>query len=204
LLLLAIGGGSLLRIPSDLAWVARRAFASLTIKLVVLIGVFVALPIVLYGQFEMGDRKMRDLVARGIQQQSWLIAQALKPVLGDRTMPSQSVLDGELAKYAADGTTLDLMFRPAGVEPDHGFYYVASTASGRLDQLDEELDGLLAHGVLARLSHTCSWDVPSELRYVASAAARAGTGLRRAPPQRDSVPPLGSLPPARPAQSVLA
>ncbi len=160
-----IAGAAPRRTLTRVAGLGRRVFASLTIKLVVLIGVFVALPIVLYGQFETGDRKMRDLVARGVQQQSWLIAQALKPIFSGPTMPPQSVLDKELRKYASDGTTLDLMFRPDS-RSDHGFYYVASTASGGLKKLDDQLDGLLAHGVLARLSHSCSWDTPSELHYI--------------------------------------
>src|SRR6202012_2011432 len=42
--------------------VARQLGASLTVKLVGLVGIFIALPIVLYGQFEDADRQMRDLV----------------------------------------------------------------------------------------------------------------------------------------------
>lgn len=136
-------------------------------KLVVLIGVFIALPFVLYGQFQTGDRKMRALVTSGIAQQSWLIAQAMKPVLNGSAMPQPAVLDRELAKYAADGTTLDLMFRPSR-SPSGEFYYVASAASRRPAELQRELDGLLAHGVLSRLPQTCSFNVPSQLRYAAT------------------------------------
>jgi len=144
----------------------RRFGASLTVKLVVLVGVFIALPIVLYGQFEAGDRKMRDLVARGIQQQSWLVAQALGPVLDGRAIPSPEVLDRELKKYTTDGTKLDLMFRPAQSHAEHGFYFVASSMLGGGDKIGRELDGLLAHGILGSLTETCSWDVASELRYI--------------------------------------
>ncbi len=37
----------------------RRLAASLTLKLAALIGLFVALPIVLYGQFESADSQMQ-------------------------------------------------------------------------------------------------------------------------------------------------
>ena len=72
--------------PKDAAprsWLetARRLGASLTLKLVGLVGIFIALPIVLYSQFESADRQMRDLVTRAIQDRSKLIGHALAPVL---------------------------------------------------------------------------------------------------------------------------
>src|SRR5690348_5435629 len=74
------GGRPSPRIP---AWrqAIRRLAASLTLKLVALIGIFIALPIVLYGQFESADRQMRDLVTRAIQDRSALISEALAPKL---------------------------------------------------------------------------------------------------------------------------
>src|SRR5438445_8113446 len=59
----------------------RRLAASLTVKLVALVGIFVALPVVLYGQFESADRQMRELVTRAIRDRSGLIADALAPTL---------------------------------------------------------------------------------------------------------------------------
>ena len=53
--------------------------ASLTLKLVGLVGIFAALPIVLYGQFESADRQMRELVTRAIQDRSKMIGHALAP-----------------------------------------------------------------------------------------------------------------------------
>ncbi len=44
-----------------------------------LVAIFVALPVVLYGQFESADRQMRDLVTRAIQDRSALISEALAP-----------------------------------------------------------------------------------------------------------------------------
>src|SRR5882762_1971760 len=67
----------------------RRFAASLTLKLVALVGIFVALPVVLYGQFESADHQMRTLVTRAIQDRSILIAAALTPALKetDPTVP---------------------------------------------------------------------------------------------------------------------
>src|SRR3546814_15048607 len=49
----------------DAIRVMRRLGASLTLKLLALVGVFIALPIVLYGQFESAAAQRRELVARG-------------------------------------------------------------------------------------------------------------------------------------------
>src|SRR3546814_17516809 len=65
----------------------RRLAHSLTLKMVLLIGVFIALPIVLSGQIESADTKHRDLVRRGTHQRSCLTAQPLTPCLYAPTGP---------------------------------------------------------------------------------------------------------------------
>ncbi len=126
--------------------------------------IFAALPIVLYGQFESADRKTRDLVARSIQHRSWLIAQALAPILDRPESPPSESLNGQLRKYAEDGTILKLMFQPSAAGGGGKFYYVASAPQIGSDQLGPELDGLAKHGILQRLSQSCSWDEPIEVR----------------------------------------
>ena len=66
----------------------RRLAASLTLKLAALIGLFVALPIVLYGQFESADSQMQVLVTRAIQDRSALIAEALAPMSSTVSRPA--------------------------------------------------------------------------------------------------------------------
>src|SRR5690242_1168142 len=108
---------------------ARRLGASLTLKLVGLVGIFIALPIVLYSQFESADRQMRDLVTRAIQDRSKLIGHALAPVLKTTEPGNDGVLNAELNKFASDGTVLKLMLQPpapAGEAQDSGFFFVAS------------------------------------------------------------------------------
>jgi two-component system, OmpR family, sensor histidine kinase ChvG len=143
----------------------RRFAASLTLKLIALIGIFVALPIVLYGQFESADRQMRDLVTRAIQDRSSLIADAITPSLKNMDPSSQVALNADLAKYSSDGTILKLMFQP-GAEHDAGrFYFVASAPQIRADEVAAELDELRQRGILQRLSDACAWDAKNEIRY---------------------------------------
>src|ERR1700694_5177245 len=74
----------------------HRLAASLTLKLVALIGIFAALPVVLYGQFESADRQMRDLVTRALQDRSALIADALTPTLKNVDPKGQVALNADL------------------------------------------------------------------------------------------------------------
>src|SRR5258708_39799461 len=143
----------------------RRFAASLTLKLIALVGIFVALPIGLYGQFESADRQMRDLVTRAIQDRSSLIADALAPSLKNMEPGSQAALNADLAKYSSDGTILKLMFQP-GAEHDAGrFYFMASAPQIRADEVAAELDELRQRGILQRLSDACIWDASNEIRY---------------------------------------
>ena len=143
----------------------RRLAASLTLKLVALIGIFVALPIVLYGQFESADRQMRDLVTRAIQDRSGLIAEALTPKLTTTDKNVRAALNEDLARYASDGTILKLMFQPSEERHAGRFYFVASAPKIRADEVAAELDELGHRGILQRISDACMWDAANELRY---------------------------------------
>jgi two-component system sensor histidine kinase ChvG len=140
---------------------------------VALVGIFIALPVVLYGQFESADRQMRDLVTRAIQDRSALIADALTPTLKNVDPKSQVTLNTDLAKYGSDGTILKLMFQPAAQrdagsapERDGGrFYFVASAPQIRADEVSAELDELRHRGILQHLSDACMWDATNEIRY---------------------------------------
>jgi len=137
---------------------------------VALIGIFAALPVVLYGQFESADRQMRDLVTRALQDRSALIADALAPTLKNiDPNKGQVALNADLAKYSSDGTILKLMFQPAAEHDAAGvarrFYFVASAPQIRADEVSAELDELSHRGILQRLSDVCMWDTTNEIRY---------------------------------------
>lgn len=130
-----------------------------------LVGVFIALPIVLYSQFESADRQTRDLVIRAIQDRSHLIASALAPTLQGTEAEARSRLNEELGKYGSSGTILKLMFQPAGERANGRFYFVASAPAVTAEDVVTDLDELASHGVLQRLSDTCRQDVTNEIRY---------------------------------------
>lgn len=130
-----------------------------------LVGIFFALPVVLYWQFESADRQMRELVTRAIQDRSGLIADALRPVLKETDTTFPLALNHELAKYGSAGTVLKLMFQPAAERESGRFYFVASAPTVHGDAVAAELDELGNRGILQRLSEACRWDATDEIRY---------------------------------------
>src|SRR6185437_12491290 len=145
--------------------IGRQIGSSLTVKLVLLVGVFIALPVLLAGQFEGADRKMRDLVSRGIERQSRLIAEALQPLL-DTPEKLPSDLSRKLANFAGDNTSLKLMLRPSAGPGAGAFYFVAAAPAVGDGQVNGELDRLGREGVLAELLPTCNWKTPTQVRHI--------------------------------------
>ncbi len=159
-----IAGALPQRIPRELGKFGRILGASLTVKLLGLVGIFIALPIILYGQFEQVDRQTRSVVTASMQHQNWLVAQALTPMLDRPERPPHRSLNGELARFAAPGTRLSLLFNPTGGDAS-AFYYVASTVVASELELTTELESLNRNGVLQRLVETCTWDKPIDISF---------------------------------------
>jgi len=143
----------------------RRLADSLTLKLAALIAIFVALPVVLYGQFESADRQMRVLVTRAVQDRSRLIADALGPVLREVDTAAPMSLNRELARYASSGTVLKLMFQPPAERTAGKFYLVGSAPLRQPEEIAADLEELGKLGILKRLSQACTWDAGDEIRY---------------------------------------
>src|SRR5579862_264958 len=144
---LAIAGTAPRRRPAEAFRPVQRFVTSLTAKLIILVGIFIALPILVYGQFEHADSKLRELVTRSIQHRNWLIAQALKPVLDQPGKMPSGQLSEALAKYGDDGTNLQLMVRPAKPSSENRFFFVAAAPPVTPDQVNAQLDGLAGHGI---------------------------------------------------------
>lgn len=159
--------GAIRRLRPD-GWRRRLhlAAASLTLKLLLLIGIFVALPIVLYGQFESADRQNREMVAQSLRRDGWLIAQGLAGLVKNQDNMPPLDLNAALEKYAGNGTILKLMFQPKPVEwAEPRFFFIASAPRVSAEQMKPDLDMLERHGILASLANSCSWDKPLDIRY---------------------------------------
>lgn len=140
-----------------------RFIGSLSFKLVLLVTIFAMLPFVLYGHLERADRQTRNLLTDSIQRRSWLIAQAVTPLLEKEGTTPGPELNDTLAKFAQDGTILKLAFRPAG--QDSKFFLVATAPSISAHLMDPDLDALAVQGVLTSLEDSCTWEAPINFRY---------------------------------------
>ncbi|WP_158240697.1 sensor histidine kinase [Telmatospirillum siberiense] len=128
-------------------------------------GIFAALPIVLYGQFEKADRQTRNLVAENIRHYGWLVAQALAPILDRSDDLAGPELAASLERFSEDGTILKLMFQPKLKSGSEGFYFIAAAPKISASQMGADLDVLGRHGILKSLADSCRWDKPVEIRY---------------------------------------
>jgi two-component system, OmpR family, sensor histidine kinase ChvG len=142
----------------------RRLAGSLTLKLVVLVGIFALLPVILYGEFRTADQDKRDIVSDSVQRQGKLIAEALGPLLDSGRSPPLNDLNAALRRYGDGGMVLKLMFRPAEGGAQDSFYYVASVPVRGSEELDAEREQLVRHGVLQQLSQSCAGDAPLSIR----------------------------------------
>src|SRR5262249_14112251 len=144
-----------------------RIYRSLLSKLLLLLLAFIAVPIALYVTFHQADRERQALLLASIQAQSRLVAVGLEPLLqrGDPTAFTDA--GNELARYAAGGPPLRLLFRPrsgrqAGAA---GFYLVAAAPQIAANAVAQESSQLIAQGVLDNVAQSCSIDRPRTQRY---------------------------------------
>ncbi|MBM3485764.1 MAG: PAS domain S-box protein [Alphaproteobacteria bacterium] len=132
-------------------------------KLLLLV-VFAAVPIIVYGQFREADREKAQLVLRATQEQSRLIAHAIQPLLvsGAGTLP---MMMDRLKELAGPNVNVKVLFRPAGASDASAFFYVAGNPPVANEHLAELRHRLLQQGVLDQLDDTCDQDVPLAHRY---------------------------------------
>ena len=131
-------------------------------KLALLVVILVALPILLYRQFEAADQKNRALVSNALQRQSALIALGLQPLL-DTPGGMPANLNNDLAKYAGDGMSLKLMLSPRS-QANGAFFYVAAAPDRDPAWLDADLQKLNHNGILRQLAPTCADETAAEIR----------------------------------------
>jgi two-component system sensor histidine kinase ChvG len=143
----------------------RRIFRSLGSKLVLLMIVFLAVPVILYNEFRQADEEQQTLLMESVREQGRLIAQSLRPLL-ERQGPSPLLnLNEEVSRFAAPQTGVKVLYRPAGEVGVSGFYFVASEPPVPPSQLDEEKNRLIERGVFDNLAQSCWGELSMALRH---------------------------------------
>ena len=137
---------------------------SLTVRLVLLVTIFVAVPLILYTRFQAADYEKQQLLLQAVRDKGLLIARALEPTLARADAIPYFRLGEELARFASGPVSLKLLLRPAATAPDAlGFFYIASAPPVPTDALDIERRRLIDDGTLFRLVQSCAGDVPLSL-----------------------------------------
>ncbi|MBP2231085.1 two-component system sensor histidine kinase ChvG [Azospirillum agricola] len=140
------------RTSGRLRWLWR----SLASRLVLLTLVFLAVPVLLYDQFQRADEASQLLLLHSAQRQGELIARALEPELAVIDRSALPALSGTLARFADERTRLKLLVRPRAGSGAEAFYYVAAAPGLPTADLDVERRQLLGQGVLDRLGTSCA------------------------------------------------
>jgi two-component system sensor histidine kinase ChvG len=137
---------------------------SLTVRALVVLALFVALPVVLYLTFRQADVDRQRLLMESIRVKGLTVGRVLEERLQRADMIPLFRLGEELARFQTEGVSLRLLFRPHDGPPDAGFLYVASAPPVQPADLEAERSRLAATGVLAQLGESCAGDLPMALR----------------------------------------
>jgi len=144
---------------------------SLTVRALVVLALFIALPVVLYLTFRQADIDRQRLLLESIRVKGLTVGRVLEERLQRADMIPLFRLGEELARFQTEGVSLRLLFRPHDAAPGAGFLYVASAPPVQPADLEAERLRLEAIGVLSQLGESCAGDLPLALRV-----ERAGRG----------------------------
>lgn len=142
-----------------------KLFRSFAVKLALLAGIFLAVPLVLYGQFKEADREQRRQLLDSVQRQGDLVAQGLSPLLGNFDGDAVPRIKLMLDRMAQPGVSIKLLLRPAEGSGSRGFFYIASVPTVPVEYLERERAELTETGVLDRLPDTCDGGQPLAVEY---------------------------------------
>lgn len=129
-----------------------RSYAA---KLAVLLIILVCLPIVVYQQLQLADQQRSAVLRQGIQEEGWLISQALMPHLENFDGDSVGVLVSMLERLGAGRSRIRLLFRPRIFASAEDFLLVASVPTEDSGDLVREQLQPLGQGIISELPRTC-------------------------------------------------
>ncbi len=141
------------------------ALRSLISKILLLLVVFIAVPVILYNEFRRADQEKQVLLSESLQEQGRLMAESLRPLLQREGGSPLLALPKEVERLTAPGTGVKVLYRPKDQVGVEGFYLVAAEPAVPPAYLERERDALIERGVLGNLVSTCAAE-PIALRHV--------------------------------------
>lgn len=140
-----------------------RSFAA---KLLLLSGVFIAVPVILYFEFKSADAEQNSLLLQSVQEEGRLIALALTPLLERFDGKSADALAKEVERFGAGHVNVKLLFRPQEAAQPENFFYIASSPAVSSEYLERERQELADSGIVPRLGESCEGNLPRSARYM--------------------------------------
>lgn len=138
---------------------------SLGAKLALMVAIFLAVPVILYQQFQQADREKSQLLLESVREQGRIIAAGLAPILSRQDPSPLIAVPLILPELSGSRINTKVLYRPAGGEGAQGFFYVAASPPVSAAFLESERERLTQQGVLDQLATSCALDLPAALRY---------------------------------------
>ncbi|MFO0996210.1 MAG: HAMP domain-containing sensor histidine kinase [Alphaproteobacteria bacterium] len=154
----------------DIATRSQHLWRSLGAKLIALVVIFFAVPVILYDQFQAADREKRALLLKLVQDQGRVLAESLRPRLETFDWRSNPGKATQLLPFHETGLHVRLLFRPIGETGARNFFYVASTPAVSTESLEQDRAELLHAGVLDKLGDSCEGGTSLATRYLSPAS----------------------------------
>lgn len=138
---------------------------SFTLKLFVLAAILLAVPLLLWWQFEDAERQQSELLHNAVDQTGRVVAAMLRPHFANfRNEPAKALREA-LQGAALVNTNVKVLVRLAGARPDD-FIYIASAPPLPATYLQKERRDLIQSGILQRLAPTCDRATDLEVNFV--------------------------------------
>ena len=142
-----------------------KVWRSLAMKLVLLVAVFVAVPLIVYNELRTADERQQAFLLKSVGDRGRLVAESLRPLLQQYEASAAPRLGQALARIGTPDLKTKVLFRPEGAKTPDSFYYVASQPPVPTEVLELERADLLRTGVFDRVRDSCeNFEAPS-VRY---------------------------------------
>jgi two-component system sensor histidine kinase ChvG len=138
---------------------------SYTLKLFLLAAILMAVPLVLWWQFERAERQQATLLHNAVDQTGRVVAAMLRPHFAQFRNESPTALGDALQGAALVNTNVKVLVRLKGAKPDD-FIYIASAPPLSAAYLKQELRDLMQAGIFQRLAPTCGRTTDLEMLFV--------------------------------------
>lgn len=142
-----------------------RASRSFAVRIVVLVTIFFAVPIILYGEFRSADSEKNRLLLESVEVQGRIIAETLRPLVDKVDGTTMRNIAQTVLRLGVAGPNIKLLYRPRTETSSTAFFYVASAPAVSAEYLEAERKDLLEAGILDRLKDSCGEVRALAVRY---------------------------------------